>query len=277
MSTQIGLTYSTLKFLRDQPSSSGYDIFKGLQLIGMQAATAPGIYKTLTKLAESGAVEAHTDTAQKRKRMLYCLTETGRRMLLSCVTENWNMLFAFFVEYLLENCLPLLGLERFANQATAYVSCYHPTSGDYAVLRMLKEKVRPRKLYYVSPCAKKLGFEEVIPAEGDFSYIPLKHNYLGLLFLLDVSRALQLSTAISESHRVLRDGGTLLVVETLSERTQSLFSSCMLNLVKETLGFRADFVSENLMTREIREYFGTCRVSNLYESLVIEAKKSPQS
>jgi DNA-binding PadR family transcriptional regulator len=209
-----------------QSEIHGYDLQKLLASEKIEV-TLSRLYRVLNVMLKEGLLGSRWEKSQvgPRKR-LYRLGEKGRKELDELFLEAIDTVHSRYGRYLqslrpkinvFDDIFSLLTGEMKGHENIAYLTIANSTMHKLVLLN-LQKKVPEGKIYFVKPppIATDLNIEDMVILRGTHEDIPLKDDYVNLLFVIDLPNESLLETALKEWHRVLtRDGRLAILTPTI--------------------------------------------------------------
>jgi DNA-binding PadR family transcriptional regulator len=217
----LDLRFTVLRMLMGS-ELYGYEIHKRLSAEGIEVGVSR-LYKALHEMQINGLLESHWENSKMGpKKRLYKIGKKGKQDLDEVILSAISTVHSAYVEYLMalspeSNIFCTMAklatdeLEDHSN--VAYVASDSSPMNDKTIEAILQ--IAPKsKTYIIKPNTVNLKrqFENTTVLEGWYDNLPLKDNYLDLLFLTGMPKKKNFERDLQEWSRVLKENGRLAIL-----------------------------------------------------------------
>jgi DNA-binding PadR family transcriptional regulator len=200
----------------------GYEIHKMLAKEGWDIELSR-LYRILNEMSKEGLLEGRWAKSQLGpKRRLYAIGANGRNELNGLLLDAISTVHSFYGRYLaslapkfnmIESIISPLTCGLKGNENIAFIAPGYSPMYD-AVLSYLKLVVPQGKVFFIESKSAKLDLrlDGVLLIDGSYVDIPLKDDYVSLVFVIDLPGQNVLEKALKEWSRVINDKGKLAIL-----------------------------------------------------------------
>jgi PadR family transcriptional regulator PadR len=202
--------------------SYGYGVHKRLAAMSKHVEIGQ-LYKVLNKMLKEQLLESVWQKSSKGPRKkLYRISEKGRKELDELLRNAIETIRFSYAEYLtnlplkasvFENISKLLMKDLRKQGAIAFVAA-SSSSMHGRLLSSLQSRLPKCSIFVVRPkeVDVDLHLRDMVPLEGDYDGVPLKHNSVDLLIMMGLPKKAVLQDAVWEWFRVMKENGKLMIV-----------------------------------------------------------------
>ncbi len=215
------LKFKILKIVR-KADCYGYEIHKVLVSQGVKIDLGR-LYKVLTEMSiDEELVYRWLKSSRGPDKRVYTLGEKGKVELGLILRKAIETIHESYVEYLLSLPTRISIFEAFAKMVAPEIqeNCKfiflskNPSPVHESILTALYDRSRKSEYYIIYP--KEVIFENKIEnfvyLHGDYDNIPLREKYADLLVIEGFPEIHNLSKAVGEWYRVIKEGGRLVII-----------------------------------------------------------------
>jgi DNA-binding PadR family transcriptional regulator len=200
----------------------GYEIHKMLAIEGSDVEISR-LYRILNEMSKEGLLEGRWAKSQLGpERRLYTIGTNGRNELNKILLDAISTVHSFYGRYLVNLApkfnmiesiiIPLTGGLK-GNENIAFIAPRCSPMYD-VILSYLKREVPQGKIFFVEPKSVKsdLRRDDILLVDGSYVDIPLKDDYVSLVFVIDLPNQDVLEKALKEWSRVINQNGTIAIL-----------------------------------------------------------------
>lgn len=200
----------------------GYEIHKMLASEGFNVEISR-LYRILGEMSKEGLLQGRWEKSQLGPdRRVYKLGTNGKNELNKILFDAISTVHSFYGMYLInlspkvnviDNIMnPLIGGLK-DNETIAFITSRYSPMNE-VIVSYLHNKMPQGKIFLVKPksISLDLRLDNVLLMDGSFGDIPLKDDYVDLLFIIDLPNENALEKAVKEWRRVINKNGILAIL-----------------------------------------------------------------
>jgi DNA-binding PadR family transcriptional regulator len=215
------LRLSILKIVR-QTECYGYEIHKRLAAQGIEIDIGR-LYKVLMEMLTEGMIGCRWEKSDRGpKKRVYRLGENGGKELDKIFRGAIDTVHEYYSEYLLSLPNRTSVFEAFAKMAAPEVReqckvaffARNTSPIHERILAAVHSRLPACEIYATNPTKVNLNrsFENLTSLHGDYDSIPLREKYVDLLIIEGLPGSQDLSKAVAEWCRVMKEKGRLVII-----------------------------------------------------------------
>ena len=200
----------------------GYEIHKMLTSQGFKVEISR-LYRILSEMSKEGLLQGRWEKSQiGPDRRIYKLGTNGRNELNKILFDAIFTVHSFYGMYLINlapsvNIIdsimkPLISALK-TNENIAFVTSRYSPMNE-VIVSYFHNKVPHGRIFLAKPKSvpSDLKLDDVLSMDGSYGDIPLKEDYVDLLFIIDLPEEKALGKAFKEWFRVLNKNGVLAIL-----------------------------------------------------------------